>query len=39
MANKYKILLEDWIDNDQKISEMVKNWLLEWANQIKNSDD
>ena len=37
MTNKYKTLLEHWLADDQKMSEMVKNWLLEWAKKVNNS--
>ena len=34
MTNKYKNMLENWIEDDQKMSEMVRNWLLEWAKKV-----
>lgn len=37
MTNKYKTMLENWIEDDQRISEMVKNWLLEWAKKVNDS--
>lgn len=39
MTNKYKTMLENWIEDDQRMSEMVKNWLLEWANKVSKSSN